>query len=104
MRLRVFAIYDIKAQVYSPPFCCQHNAEAVRTFQDMAVDPKSRISQHAGDFRLLLLDEFDNVSGVFGPDCDNPPLEGLPKFLANASDYVMPQQELGFPSPSEERV
>lgn len=64
MVLKIFSIYDIKSEVFSPPFYMSSNGEAVRAFKDLANDTNTTIGRHPADFRLMCLGTFDNCTGI----------------------------------------
>lgn len=80
MKLKVFSVYDIKAEIFNGPFFMSTNGEAVRAFKDLANDEKTTIGRHPEDYRLMCLGKFDNEKGEFIP-------EELGS-LGFASDYV----------------
>lgn len=80
MILKVFSVYDIKAEYFSAPFFMNSNGEAVRAFKDLANDSSTTIGKHPEDYRLMCLGEFDNVSGDFNTS--------QPASLGFATDYV----------------
>ena len=63
MNLKIFAIHDIKADLYGPPFYMTTQGEALRAFSDLADDPQTTVGRHPGDYRLMLIGEWDNVKG-----------------------------------------
>lgn len=81
MVLKVFSIFDEKASVFSQPFFSTHNGTALRSFSDLVGEPGNNVSKHPADFKLYLLGEFDDNSGVL---LSKP----QPEFLANATDFV----------------
>lgn len=62
---RIFSIYDIKAELFSPPFYMATAGEAVRAFKDLVNDNQSSISRHPGDYRLMCLGTWDDAAGAF---------------------------------------
>lgn len=62
--LKLFTVYDTKAEVYFPPFAARHVAEAVRQFADLVANPQSALAKHPGDYRLLLCGEFHQDTGI----------------------------------------
>ncbi|AXH72217.1 MAG: nonstructural protein [Microviridae sp.] len=80
MILKIFSIYDIKSEAFSPPFFMSTAGEAVRAFKDLANDSNSMIGRHPSDFRLMCLGTFDNCAGTFAPNEQAS--------LGFASDYV----------------
>jgi len=81
MKLKVFSIFDEKAQVFSQPFFMAHNGLALRAFSDLVGEKGTNVNKHPSDFKLYNIGFYDDVSGA---------LESLsqPEFLANATDYV----------------
>lgn len=65
MVLKAFSIFDIKAEVFSPPFFMTTHGEAIRAFKDLANDPNTTVGRHPSDFRLMCIGTFDNCSGKF---------------------------------------
>lgn len=80
MKLKVFAIHDVKADLYGPPFTMNNQAEALRAFADLADDSNTTIGKHPGDYRLMMVAEWDNVKGKYEQLEDNVN-------LGFASDY-----------------
>ncbi|WNK14516.1 MAG: nonstructural protein [Microvirus sp.] len=79
MKLKIYAIHDIKADLFGPPFFMSTAAEALRAFADLADDSNTTIGKHPGDYRLMQIGEFDNQKGA---------IEGSePYNLGFASDY-----------------
>lgn len=63
MILKVFSVYDSKAEAYMQPFFFNSRGQAVRAFSDTANDPKSQLNRHAGDFTLFEVGEYDDSNG-----------------------------------------
>lgn len=63
MNLKIFAIYDKKAQAYANPFYFHHKAEALRGLEDVCKDPQSRLNRHPADFAMYQIGEWDDRSG-----------------------------------------
>ncbi|AXH75124.1 MAG: nonstructural protein [Microviridae sp.] len=80
MILKAFGVFDIKAEVFGPPFFMSTNGEAVRAFKDLANNRDSTVGRHPEDYRLMRLGTFDSEKGAFTmEDCGS---------LGFASDYV----------------
>lgn len=60
MRYKMFTIYDSKVEAFCPPFFHAHNGDALREFEEMANDPKSKICNYAQDYSLFEIGSFDN--------------------------------------------
>lgn len=81
MILRIYAIRDIKAAAFAPPFFMQRDEMAIRAFSDAIKDPNHQMSRHAEDYELFHLGEFDDESGKVEPVVG-------PRFLANGLGEV----------------
>lgn len=61
--MHIFTVYDSKAEYFGNPFFMQSVGEAIRGFQDVAVDMNTNIGRHPADFTLFHIGEFDNAYG-----------------------------------------
>lgn len=61
--IRIFTIYDSKAQAYLQPFFCVNNAVAIRTFTTAANNPEHDFNRYAADYTLFAIGEFEPTSG-----------------------------------------
>lgn len=92
MILRIFAIYDIKTEIFSPPFFQSTTGEALRNFKDLVNDERSTVHKHPEDYRLMCLGNWDNHTGLFdfeqqqsfgfGSDYNELPSNTIPLGLA----------------------
>lgn len=64
MMLKVFTIYDCKAEAYNQPFFMSTKAQAIRAFQDEVNNPQSLISKHPGDYTLFEIGEYDDSTAT----------------------------------------
>jgi uncharacterized protein len=67
VKLRVYSVFDAKAEAFLPPFLCRARGEATRRFVDALTDEKHVFFQHAADFTLFELGEFDEDKGELIP-------------------------------------
>lgn len=81
VKLQTFAIYDEKAEVYSPPMYLAHTGEAIRSFQDMVNNKQSKVNQHPEDYTLYCLGTYTQATGKF----ENLP---EPKVLERATSLI----------------
>lgn len=65
MILKIFAVYDSKAEAYMPPFFMTSRGQAMRSFGDTADDPSTQLHKHPLDFTLFELGDFDDVNATF---------------------------------------
>lgn len=78
MILKVFSIYDVKAEAYSPPFVEKTIGLAIRTFQALANDMNTNVGKYPGDFTLFSVGEFDDSNGsLIAYDANRPHGTGL---------------------------
>lgn len=66
--LKAYALLDSKISDFSTPFFCRNDAEAIRMFVDLAMDSRSTVSRHSGDFTLHRLAEVNLTNGVFSSE------------------------------------
>ena len=72
MILKVFSVFDTKLAAYNVPFFARTESDAIRSFTDLCVDPRSRVYQHREDYALYRLGSFDDDIGElhsYGPQC-----------------------------------
>ena len=63
--LKVFTVYDNKAEAYLQPFFMRTKGEAIRAFADSVNDPNHMFNRHPEDFTLFELGEFDSAKALF---------------------------------------
>lgn len=63
----VYSIYDNAAQAYLLPFFQDSDGLAVRLFSDCCRDKTHRFNQHAADFTLFRIGDYDQISGRITP-------------------------------------
>lgn len=58
---KLFAIYDSKANYYSPPISFKSRGEAIRSFSDTAnsATKDNQIARHPSDFHLFEIADYD---------------------------------------------
>lgn len=82
MKLNIYSIYDTAAGLYSRPFFCQSDAEAIRMFADLSVDAEHPVGNHPEDYSLFRLGIYDDVKGSLGNEdneCLSTALEQVAK-------------------------
>lgn len=63
--LKIFSVYDQKAEFFSNPYYDRTTAAGIRQFEAAVNDPGSRLFAAAADYTLFELGEFDEQSGSF---------------------------------------
>lgn len=67
MKIRIYAIHDIKAKCFQRPFFCKEDGEATRVFSDIAQDVEHPIGKHPEDYSLFRIGQYDdNEANVEG--------------------------------------
>lgn len=67
MKIKVYALFDMKAAFFGNPFFCQSHGEAIRTCMDAASDMRSTIARYPADFMLHCIGEYDNETARLEP-------------------------------------
>lgn len=65
MLLKMFTIYDSKAEAYLPPFYLSASGQAIRHFSDTASDPNHAFCKHPSDYTLFEVGIFDDQHASF---------------------------------------
>lgn len=65
--LKVFSVFDSKADAYILPFFCVNTAVAIRGFSLACKDETSQFCRHPGDFTLFEVGTWDETPGLFVP-------------------------------------
>lgn len=65
MMLKMFTIYDSKAEAYMAPFFMKSNGEAIRSVISAVNDPQSNLNKYAEDFTLFELGVYHEDSANF---------------------------------------
>lgn len=67
MILKVFAVYDSKAQAFLQPFFAPNAGVACRMFETAVKQEGSQFGRFAGDYELFELGTFDDSFGDLAP-------------------------------------
>ena len=65
MIVKVFGIYDSKAEAYLPPFFMKSKGEAIRAITAHVNDSQHNFCKYAEDFTLFELGSWDDSNCVF---------------------------------------
>lgn len=63
MMMRLFSVYDSKANTYLPPFLLANDKLAIRAFAHAANDKATDIGKYPTDFCLFEIGTYDDQSG-----------------------------------------
>lgn len=64
MILKVFSVFDVKADAFQTPFFAPTAGLAVRMFKDLTNDERSTVSRYPADFKLVQVGEFNDQNGA----------------------------------------
>lgn len=64
MKLFAYSIFDMASGAYMRPFFLPQDAQALRTFTDIATDAEHEIGKHPEDYSLFRLGIFDDNKGT----------------------------------------
>ncbi len=62
--MKIFSVYDDKADAYTQPFFATTAGVAIRQFQQAANEEGHQFNRHAADYTLFELGEFDEHTGA----------------------------------------
>lgn len=65
MILKVYSVYDSKAEAYLSPMFFQTKGQAIRSFGEVANDSSHQIGKYPEDFTLFELGEFNDSNCKF---------------------------------------
>lgn len=63
----IVAIYDKKVGLFDPPVFVRHVGEAIREFDTLVKDPKTKYGAHPSDYEIFYIADFDEKMGIFVP-------------------------------------
>lgn len=63
MAMKVFSVYDCKAEAFIQPFFCVNRAVALRNFMTAASSEGHDFHTYAADYTLFEIGEWDETSG-----------------------------------------
>jgi len=68
MKRKLYAIRDLKANIFNTPVAMDNDATAIRSFGDLVSgDKTSLVALHPSDFALCFIGEFDIEKGILLP-------------------------------------
>lgn len=83
MKIKLFCIYDDKAEAYLPPFTLPHENMAMRTFADTVNDPNHSFHAHPADYTLFEIASYDDSNASLTVNQAKIP-------LGNGMDFYIP--------------
>lgn len=64
MEIKIYSIYDNKAEAYMEPFFATTAGLAIRRFADTANNPDTMLFRHPNDFALYEIGTFNDKAGT----------------------------------------
>lgn len=65
MNMKVFSVFDSKAQFFELPFMRRTTAEAIRDFADAVNDKSTKLAVHPEDYTLFQVAEWDSDTAKY---------------------------------------
>ena len=84
MILKIFTVYDSKAEAYLQPFFTSTISLAVRQFTEALNDPNHQFHKYKSDYTLFALGNYDDTTGTFDTDA--------PVSIGNGLEFVKPEE------------
>lgn len=85
--LRLYSIYDNKAEQFSPPQVYHNDMLALRAFEGLVNDDKTLINTYPEDFSLYYIGNIGDSDGRYYIECCDEPR--IPILVGKAVDYVL---------------
>lgn len=86
LTLRLYSIYDSKAEQFSPPQVYHNDMLALRAFEGIVNDDKMLIKKYPEDFSLYYVGNLGDSDGCYYIDSSDK--TRVPTLVGRAVDYV----------------
>lgn len=88
LKLRLYSIYDSKAEQFSPPQVYHNDMLALRAFEGIVNDDKMLIKKYPEDFSIYYVGNLSDSDGCYYVEnCDE---SRVPILIGRAIEYVQP--------------
>lgn len=64
MKLKIFTVYDSKAEAFLQPFFIKSKGHAIRAFQELTNDKTHQFGKYPADYTLFEIGEYDEEKGT----------------------------------------
>lgn len=88
LKLRLYSIYDSKAEQFSPPQVYHNDLLALRAFEGIVNDDKMLIKKYPEDFSLYYVGNLSDSDGRYYIENCNE--SNIPVIVGRAIEYVRP--------------
>lgn len=85
--LRLYSIYDSKAEQFSPPQVYHNDMLALRAFEGLVNDAKTLINSYPEDFSLYYVGNLGDINGRYYIEGSDE--SRIPVLVGRAVDYVL---------------
>lgn len=85
--LRLYSIYDEKAEQFSPPQVYHNDMLALRAFEGLVNDDKTLINSYPEDFSLYYVGNLGDINGRYY--IEHYDETSVPVLVGKAVDYVL---------------
>lgn len=86
--MKVFCVFDSKAEAFMQPFFMGSIGEATRAWTDLVNDGRSACSRHPADFTLFEIGTWDQLKGVISMHEAKRSLGTGVEFVKSSSDQL----------------
>jgi len=80
MNHKIFAVHDVKAKAYLPPFFMPQTGMATRIFTECVNSAEHQFGKHPADYTLFQIGEFEDHNATINPM--------TPKSLGSGVEFV----------------
>lgn len=92
MELKIYAVYDSKAESFANPFFFNTKGEALRAWSEACNDDKSPFWKHPSDYTMFEIGSYDNATGRISGNATPIPLGMAQEFKQTTLRPVNPNQ------------
>lgn len=100
MILNAYALLDMKAGAFAPPFFMHHDAQAVRAVTELGQDMNTTVGRYPSDFALCRIGVFNDQSGQLAAESMVVNLGTIASFLPSRPQLPLFQPP-SFPNGAE---
>lgn len=68
MIIKIFAVFDSKADAFNSPFFIMNEGQAIRGFTDAVNDKNNPIGQHPEDYSLFRIGDYNDSNAALTPE------------------------------------
>lgn len=66
--MKLYSIYDVKAETYAPPFVAHNDAVATRMVLEACRNTRMSLSEYPADYQLRIVADWSDDTGVIAND------------------------------------